>query len=465
MPRYVLSLVVLHLILLITFQSCDVASRKTSSKRSQRAKLLLILLDGFRWDYVHKNLEGFAKLKNIGVHAKYMLPAFPSMSFPNYYSLVTGLYVENHGMVMNYMYDPQRREYFMMLPHANSTQSFWWEKAEPMWITATRNKLKARLYLWPGGDVRIHGTVPSHAEPYAVHRGLITFRQHLDDALQNLKDDADLVQIYCEFTDYVGHQFGPESKELSEAVEEIDKEITNMIKKLKKLELTNQVNVVIVSDHGMTSTDAKHVKRVSLDSYFQRAHVQHVLGEGAIVGVYPQNGFQQRVYHDLSVAKEFDVWKKEDIPENFHIKNNERTPPILVLAKKGYFITALENTAIQIPFVQKSPGKVYNGYHGYDVNEVKDMRGIFYAFGPGFEKDMKIEAIRNVDVYNIMMHLLNLQPLPNNGSWKSVFNMVRGENERNGASVLFYEGISSVFICIGCIYIYSLIAFAHSVWI
>lgn len=364
---------------------------------------------------------------------------------------------------MDYMYEVHRQEYFMTLPHENSSQSFWWEQAEPMWITASRERLNPRLYLWPGGHVPINGIVPAFAEPYGAvfqnnNKELKRFRQRIEDALQHLKSDCHLVQIYCELTDYVGRRDGPNSKELSEVVEKIDKEIIDMIGKLEKLDLLNKVNVVIVSDHGMTTID-KDVKRVELSAYVNIANVQNILGEGAVVGVYPLERYMEEVYENLSKAKEFAVWKKATIPEYLHIKNSERTPPILVVAKQGYFINPVENTSVQLPFVMtRFP---YKGYHGYDANDVSDMKGIFYAFGPGLENDMQITSINTVDIYNVMMRLLDLRTIPNNGSWKSVFKMIRV----NGASTLWYEGISSVFICIGCIYIYSLIAFAHSVWI
>ncbi|GAB6027623.1 Ectonucleotide pyrophosphatase/phosphodiesterase member 6 [Chamberlinius hualienensis] len=429
----------------------------------RKDKLLVILLDGFRWDYATKHqMTSFAKIRKTGVHAEYMYPVFPSMSFPNYYSLATGLYVESHGMVMNYIYDPEHKQTFRMLVHPNSTQPFWWEEAEPVWITATKRAKRTFLYLWPGGEVTIHNVKPSFSEPYVSHSGLNMFRQHLDDALQRFKaNEADLVQVYCEYTDILGHQYGPESKELKEGLKLLDFELNTLLEKITKLELNNKVNVVIVSDHGMTDTSPKKVTRLSLDSLIRMVDVELLLGHGAVVGVFPKIGYKEKVYSELGKSKDIHVWKKEELPEDYHMQNNMRTPPIVVIAKSGVFITPVREQELQIPYTSRSETKEYYGFHGYDVDEVPDMRGIFYAFGPGFEKGEKHQPITIVDVYNVLMHLLDLEPLPNNGSWTMVYKMIRSEN---GASALS-ENVFITLTCIGGIFMYSLMALFNNLWV
>lgn len=404
----------------------NVVPNATSSSSAKHNKFLLILLDGFRWDYfsTRSSSDGFRRLKEHGVHAEYMNSIFPSLSYPSYYSIVTGLHPESHGIVGNTMYDPNSQDkFFMTASSALPEHSHWWQGAEPMWITTTKNELSTFLYLWPGCEVTIRGVRPNSCEPYSKHVGTSRFLYHIEKALDDFTTNAaQVIFIYCEWPDAVGHVSGPESPQMKDAIRAVDEAIGQLLDKIKVRNLTEQLNLVIVSDHGMTRTDSNTIRRISLKDNLDLNDVEYILDRGATVGIYPLPGKIDKVYVDLApmqVEGSIFVWKKEMIPESLHIKHNNLTAPIVVVARTGYFIEGFINNPKQIPNLNAINEMFWNGFHGY-LDDNKDMRAIFLASGPDFKKNYTAPAINMTDPYNVMMKLVGIEPLPNNGSWNAI---------------------------------------------
>lgn len=389
---------------------------------SNDKKLLLILLDGFRWDYFNKSgLDGFAKIQRAGVQAEYSVPIFPSLSYPNYYSIVTGLYAENHGIMLNSMYNSETDEVF-------DSSTYWWDQAEPLWITATKAGKPTAMYLWPGCNVRIRGVLPYHCVVYSLRVWVDGLKRDLKDALDKFESDkTDVALVYCEQPDLFGHLFGPESFFVDSVIRKIDAIIDKLVTDVKNRGLQDKLNIIIVSDHGMTAVDSWAADKIPLKDYIDLDDIVKIVDRGAVVAIHPVEGKVDAVYRSLKKMPGTRVWKKNDIPAEFHYKDNIRTAPILLLADKGYFIKGVAKKSI-LSYGAVPPSvadSVINGFHGYDPTGFPDMRGIFLALGPDFKNGVKTPPIENQDVYNLAMALLGLQPRPNNGTWASVVGFLK----------------------------------------
>lgn len=383
------------------------------------SKVILFLIDGCRWDYVNEpDLKGFAKMAKFGVKAEYVTPVFPSNSYPNYYSIVTGLYPESHGFVQNMMYDAEREEFFLMLNNTNSTNPHWWEKAEPIWVTAEKSGIKTALYWWAGGEVKIHGIHPTIYLPHRYTFGGENITKDIQNKLENIlnmfhRNDIRLAMVYYGAVDKNGHHSGPNSLETKEAVKEIDKVLDDLQSQIAQRGLSNQVNVVVVSDHGMTNTMPGEITEISMEPFAD--DIKYILYSGSSSMILPKEGRVDKLYNSLKEAniKGLQIFKKEDIPEHYHFKHNRYVLPLFILADKGYYIKKLPD----FNKTQSMSLSISYGNHGYDPYVVEDMRAIFYARGPGLKKNYISPPLENVDHYNLICKMLNLAPLKNNGSW------------------------------------------------
>ncbi|XP_076356226.1 glycerophosphocholine cholinephosphodiesterase ENPP6-like isoform X1 [Tachypleus tridentatus] len=409
------------------FALCAVLAIVHCSSAKSQNKLLLILVDGCRWDYVNErdDLFGFRKIAEYGVQAEFVTPIYPSNSYPNWYTIVTGLYAENHGFVENYMYDPVREDFFLMAPDPSSNKIHWWNQSEPLWITAEKNNLRSALYWWDGCQVEIHGKKPTECIKYkSLNNSDEVVTEKLKESLVKFqKDEIDLVQLYYEAVDINGHKYGPDSNERKNAFARIDKILDSLQREIEERDITDKINLVIVSDHGMISTDPKNnLKLINISTAIKLEDLKYMIYYGASCMIVPKEGKENKLYDDLveSNIAGLQVYKKEDIPEKYHIKGNNLTPPIVLMADPEYYIIGLQDETRSIP----RSSKVYLGSHGYDPDKTKDMQTIFFARGPAFKKGFKSGSIHMVDHYNLLCHLLNIKPLPNNGSWENIKSML-----------------------------------------
>ncbi|XP_021001915.1 glycerophosphocholine cholinephosphodiesterase ENPP6-like [Parasteatoda tepidariorum] len=384
-------------------------------------KLLLILVDGCRWDYPDQDvvgLPGFRKLAENGVRAPYVTPIFPSNSYPNWYTIVTGLYAENHGFVQNMMYDSLYGDFFLMGPNDTASVPHWWESAEPLWITAEKNGLRSALYWWDGCQVEIKGKKPTYCRKYKyVGSSWPTVNEDTKDALLTAlqlleNNEIQLVQMYYEPVDFSGHKYGPNSFERKQSVKDIDNLLDLLQREMSKRGLDNTVNLVVLSDHGMTSTDSRGLNVINLQEMIDISDIKYMVYYGATSMLLPYEGKTEKVHEALKGITGLHVYLKEEIPEHYHIKNSRLTLPILLVASKNYYIKGLDIPGKNIP----TGSSISRGSHGYDPYEVPDMRGIFFARGPALKKNYISQPLQMVDIYNILCELLNIEPLPNNGT-------------------------------------------------
>lgn len=363
--------------------------------------VVVISLDGFRWDYVEKydakNLKKFARE---GVHAEALIPSFPSLTFPNHYSLATGLYPDHHGIVNNSFFDPDmNRKYRIGDRKAVEDNGFY--GGEPIWVTAENQGVKTASFFWVGSETDVKGVRPSYWKRYDHE---FPFAQRIDTMIAWLsKPEAlrpHLVMGYFHDPDETSHSHGPNSEETGKCVRYLDSLMGVLILKINQLPISNQVNLIILSDHGMT--DVSPEKEIYVMNYLKKEWIDYYGGYGAISNLFVRQSFIDSVLLALKPIEHLTVWKNAEIPSRFHYGTHKRCGDITLLARDGWSLNF-------------KPDKLkYLGAHGYD-NQEKDMFAIFYASGPAFAKGRRVPAFENVEVYGILCKILGLTPAPYDG--------------------------------------------------
>ncbi len=374
--------------------------------------VLLISLDGFRYDYFEKaptpNLD---RLAREGVKARWLTPVFPSMTFPNHYSIITGLYAEHHGIVNNSMYDPEFKAGFSLGNRAEVTNGRWWG-GEPLWVTAEKQGRRAATFYWPGSEAEIGGKRPSYWKEYD---GKVPDAARVDTVLAWLRLPAarrpSFVTLYLSDIDHQGHEHGPDAPETLRAVQAADSAIGRLIAGLEKRKLYDRVNVIVVSDHGMAPTSLQRV--TYLDDFVDLSDVERV-DWGVVTGIWPKSGREEAVYQSLQAEHHphMQVYRKAEIPTRYHYQQHRRIAPIVCVAADTWYISSRS-------YMEKNKDKFLQGNHGYD-NQTPNMRAIFIARGPAFKRGYTAEPFANVHLYNLMAHILELNPAPNDGNLDSV---------------------------------------------
>ncbi|OWF48846.1 bis(5'-adenosyl)-triphosphatase enpp4-like [Mizuhopecten yessoensis] len=377
--------------------------------RKYANQVLLVSMDGFRYDYPEKAATpNFDKMAQNGVRAEYMTSTFTTKTFPAHYSIATGLYDESHGIVGNNMYDPEFGEFFTM----RSRETKWWDGGEPLWITARRQGLSSGTMFWPGSEVEIQGI---HANKWYNYNESITFDQRIDIVIDMLKNDKyNFVTTYFHEPDRTGHRYGPDSQEVVDKITEMDELLGTILDKLIKNGLQDKVNFILTSDHGMAEVDYDN-KLVEIYDLVNKSLVNITVGSGPIMHVIPENGEEDAIINDINSHPNFTAYRKADIPDRWHYKNNRRVMPIFVVADEGWTITW-----------NATRSKLYpsKGNHGYD-NGLMSMKPIFYAMGPNFRSNLLAPPLNSVDVYPLVCELLGITPSPNNGTLANIITILQ----------------------------------------
>ncbi|XP_048776920.2 glycerophosphocholine cholinephosphodiesterase ENPP6-like [Ostrea edulis] len=411
------------------------------------SKLVVILMDGFRWDYFDNiDMPGFADMAKDGVKAEYIVPDYPSISYPNYYSIMTGLHCESHGMVGNFMYDSVRDKNFLIGLNPDQSLPFWWDDAEPLWVTAEKQGKKSYMFYWPGCDARIRGVVPTYCEKYTRATLLPDFEYSLQQTLGLLANNsADMIGIYLEVLDLYGHRYGVNSVELNNMLADVDKTLLDFRRNLSSLGLNDDVNIVIFSDHGMVNI----TKIVNITDILNISDIKIIFQESSFLTIWPVVGQVDKVYKDLVSAGKpnITVYKKEALPDRYHIRGHQRTAPIVIEPDKGVAVVSPWKCSecSVIP-----TGTADKGIHGYD-NLIPEMRAIFRATGPAFKKNYTNAHLANIELYQIMCNVLGIKPNNHNGTWNNVVNMMTKRTASSGFSAHPFSMLV-LFIVITCIY-------------
>ncbi|CAN9503608.1 unnamed protein product [Ophioblennius macclurei] len=399
---------------------CEDLSTPTCPPDFKTQPLILVSLDGLRAEYMQSwsgLLPVLNKLRTCGTSAPYMQAAFPSKTFPNHYTIVTGLYPESNGLIDNSMYDPVLDASFSL----SSDEKFnpAWYLGQPIWHTATYQGLKSGTFFWPGSDVKINGSYPNIFEPY---NGKVPFEQRVFTLLKWLQlpteERPDFFTLYLEEPDKAGHSFGPVSGGLITSVQAVDQIVGQLMNGLKQIGLHRCVNIIVVADHGMEeiSCDRKEAMQEFLGDTSD-----YIVTEGPFGRVRAKN--KDTVMDSAAVVANMTCRKpdqkikpylKQHLPKRLHFANSRRIEDVSVLVEPKWLF-------------ERSPGSLTfcsGGNHGYD-NDAESMHALFLSYGPKFQSHTEVEPFANIELYNLMCDVLQVTPADNNGTHGSMNHILR----------------------------------------
>ena len=379
--------------------------------------LLLVSIDAFRADYFDRGLTPtLAALAAGGVHADAMQPSFPSLTFPNHYTLVTGLYPDHHGIVNNTMVDPVLGKFSLGNRKAVS-DGRWWDGGTPIWEDADAHGLRTATMFWPGSEADIHGKHPDYWLPY---NGSETPDQRVDQVLAWLDLPAaqrpSFLTLYFDEVDHDGHKYGPDSPQVDQALRDTDAALARLVAGLKQRGLFDRINLIVLADHGMASNPLPN--SVLIEKLIPLDHVRTV-NLGIVAGFNPKPGYDfAAIEHTLEQPQQhMHCWDKTRIPARLHYGSNPRVPQLVCVADTGWRITTAA-------YLASHKGDISIGEHGYD-NADPRMRALFIAHGPAFQSGLRYPEFPNVDVYPLMTHLLGIPEDKNDGDYDAVKGMLK----------------------------------------
>lgn len=386
--------------------------------------LLLVSIDGYRSDYLLRGLSPtLSMLARTGVRAPSMQPSFPSLTFPNHYTLVTGLRPDHHGIVNNTMHDPNLGDFSLSNRKAGS-DGRWWAQGTPVWETADRHGLKTATLFWPGSEAAIHGYRPDYWKPFDVN---VTPDARVDQVLAWLdlpvSKRPSFLTLYFDAVDHAGHQHGPDSPQVNDKLRETDEALARLVRGLRQRKMFDHINLIVLSDHGMAGVPAQN--SIVMDQLIALNKVQMVT-KGIVASFKPRSSSAEDLAAFARIEKQLEqpqahmqCWDKTRIPARFAYGKNLRVPQLVCLANIHWRIATSD-------YLRTHAGRLSLGDHGFD-NADPLMRALFVAHGPAFRTGITVPSFPNVDVYPLMMHLLGLPPTPNDGNFDAVKGMLKGQ--------------------------------------
>ncbi len=362
---------------------------------------VIISLDGCRWDYpLMYDTPFLDSLGARGVRAV-MRPSFPSKTFPNHYTLATGLVPDHHGIIANRFYDvASGRTYSIGDTLTAKDGSFY--GGEPIWLTAKRQGVKASVVYWPGSDVAIRGQYPDYWHDYA-RRPLLTFPERVAEIERLMKlpegERPQLVMAYFNEPDHSGHSYGPASKEVKAAVESLDRLLGMLYNDLRSLPYGDDINFIVTSDHGMVQTSPE--RTIRLTDYLQADWCERIMPDLPTL-IFPKKGREKQILKALETVPHARVWRREDVPAYLNYGTDRNIAPIVLLPDAGWTVS--------------EDGRVIPGNHGFDPY-TPEINVLFRAAGPDFRRGyVKTELFDNTAVYPTLCRLLGIEAAPCDGS-------------------------------------------------
>jgi predicted AlkP superfamily pyrophosphatase or phosphodiesterase len=365
----------------------------------ERPYIIVVSFDGFRHDYLDRvRAPNFSRIAKSGVRARALIPGFPSKTFPNHYSIATGLYPGHHGIVNTRFYDPARGAWYSV-PDTTTTRDGSWYGGEPIWVTAERQGVRSATYFWPGSEAAIRGARPSR---YKLYDEKVPDSTRVDSVAQWLRLPAEqrphLVLLYSNVVDAAGHTYGPASVQVDSAIAAADRTLGRLLDSLDVLPIRGRVNVVLVSDHGMAPLEPQGAiyidDLISLDSV--RSHLAEVSSLWFGGDTVRLEASYTALRRGLRHAR---VYRRNELPARWHVDGNPRIGDLVIVPDQGY--RAKLRSAGTKP--------LSGGDHGYPP-ELPDMHGIFLAAGPQVKPAGVIPALENVNVYPFLAALLRIEP-------------------------------------------------------
>ncbi|MGC2402441.1 MAG: ectonucleotide pyrophosphatase/phosphodiesterase [Acidobacteriaceae bacterium] len=356
--------------------------------------VVLVSLDGFRYDYLQK--YGAKQLLALGgqgaMATEGMIPSYPSLTFPNHYTLITGLYPEHHGIVANKFYDPSRKQFYAT-SDATAVRDGSWYGGTPLWVLAEKQGMRSACFFWPGSEAEIDGGRPTYYLHFDDH---FPDEKRIEQVIAWLRLPAaqrpHLITLYYSNVDHAGHEHGPDSPQTAAAVGHVDQLVGSLRRQLDSLQLP--IDLVVVSDHGMEHEQGPWI---DLSRY---ADLTNFVTAGWLL--YPNSEADaEKAYQALKIKTDaFTVYRRKRVPASLEYNSNPREGDPVIVANGPYAIRA------QPPAEDKPPEL---GVHGYDPRVMKSMRAIFLAVGPDIRPGSKLEPFENVNVYPLLAKILGLE--------------------------------------------------------
>jgi predicted AlkP superfamily pyrophosphatase or phosphodiesterase len=374
-----------------------------------KSTVILVSFDGWRWDYESRySAPNLRRLIAGGVNAE-LIPSYPSKTFPNHYTIVTGLYPGHHGIVANSIKDPPtgRR---MTMSNAREVQDPMWWGGEPLWVTLQHAKQITAAMFWPGTEAPIQGIRPNFWAPFDERTPGAT---RVDTVLGWLDLPPDrrptFLTLYLQDVDGAGHSYGPNSSQVRNAVRRADGYLGRLVRGLERRKLWDRVTIVAVSDHGMAETSLDRV--VVLDDYISLEDVE-VVDINPTLGLFPRPGKEDAVYAALAKAHpRLKIYRRAETPANWHYRDHPRIPPLVGVVDEGWQILVRSTYNDRRSRGQVGP----RGEHGYDPTLARSMHGIFVASGPAFKTGVTVPPFENINIYDALSQVLGVVPANNDG--------------------------------------------------
>ncbi|GAB4327437.1 MAG: ectonucleotide pyrophosphatase/phosphodiesterase [Bacteroidales bacterium] len=381
-----------------------ISALKSFGQPKEPNTVIMLSMDGFRWDYPEKaHTPVLDSLEKAGVRAEALIPSFPTKTFPNHYTIVTGLYPDHHGIVLNSFYNPVLgREYSISDRSAVTDGRFY--RGEPVWVTAGRQGLKTASCFWVGSEAEINGYRPDywltydHDMPYADRIDTVMAWLRLPGSLR-----PSLILWYLDQPDHDGHVYGPDAPETIHTVEYLDSLLGSFFSRLKRFSSNHPVDVIITSDHGMG--EIREGQTIVLDDYLKPSWIAKLRGSNPNFLIESAPGCTDSILSVLRNVPGLLSWASEEVPAELHYGTDPSTLDIVLVAKEGWALVPHHNS------------RAGRGTHGYIPSDT-DMHAIFYAAGPSFKSGVRIAAFPNIDIYPLLCRLLALKPAPVDGDIK-----------------------------------------------
>ncbi len=386
---------------------------ETSTAQVTKGQTTVVLsLDGFRWDYPAKtSTPTLNKMASEGVKAISLIPSFPSKTFPNHYSIATGLVPDHHGLVNNSFYDRfTDRSYSMANNEARFDPLFY--GGEPIWITAQHQGLHTASYYWVGSEVAIEGLHPDY---WKIYDERVPFVNRIDTIIKWLSLPLDvrprLVMAYYHEPDGAGHEYGPDDPRTFKMVHTIDSLTGILYARIRQLPDGDNINFIVLSDHGMGAISSE--RNTVLREFIPATWPVRIEGGNPNFNIYAEGAWIDSAYSALKKAQGIEVWKPGEVPAYLNYGTNPRVGDIIVVADSSWAVSL------------NQPKKDFTGgTHGYDTRNT-DIHAIFYATGPAFKLNFVQPSFSNVNIYPLLAYLLGITPVKTDGDLQEVINMLK----------------------------------------
>lgn len=367
--------------------------------------VLLVSVDGLHPDRINPaDAPNLARLAGEGVRARWMTPSYPSLTFPNHYTIATGLRPDRHGIVHNTMHDPGLGTFAPHDPDAVGTSAWW--GGEPVWVAAEKAGMRTATLFWPGSEAEIGGVRPTRWRAYDESVGT---RERAETVAGWLLEPAAtrprLATLYFHAVDAAAHGHGPDSPEARQALADVDAALGVLLSALERGGRRHHTNIVVVSDHGMAPVPTTQMIGVDALVPLDEARISSI---GQVILLEPRPGFEARVEaRVLGRHAHHECWRRGELPGRWHYGTHPRVPAIVCQMDEGW-------DAVLPRMVEARRAGGTRGSHGYDP-ALPSMRAVFIAAGPAFRRGAVLDPVDNVDVYPLLMRLLGLPPGDHDG--------------------------------------------------